>query len=53
MASFIVGEEIDLLLDLLFDLLFFVVLPKYEVKVTVPPVITILDEEVEVTVCGK
>lgn len=29
------------------------VLPKYEVKVTVPPVITILDEEVEVTVCGK
>ncbi|KAM3912870.1 alpha-2-macroglobulin-like isoform 2-T3 [Leptodactylus fuscus] len=29
------------------------VLPKYEVKVTVPPVITILDEEVEVTVCAK
>ncbi|XP_069609938.1 alpha-2-macroglobulin-like [Ranitomeya imitator] len=29
------------------------VLPKYEVKVTVPSVITILDEEVQVTVCGK
>ncbi|XP_056385116.1 alpha-2-macroglobulin-like isoform X3 [Hyla sarda] len=29
------------------------VLPKYEVKVTVPSVITILDEEVEVKVCGK
>ncbi|XP_073402583.1 alpha-2-macroglobulin [Dendrobates tinctorius] len=29
------------------------VLPKYEVKVTVPSVITVLDEEVEVTVCGK
>ncbi|KAM4030483.1 alpha-2-macroglobulin isoform 2-T2 [Anomaloglossus baeobatrachus] len=29
------------------------VLPKYEVKVTVPSVITILEEEVEVTVCGK
>ncbi|XP_075699320.1 alpha-2-macroglobulin [Rhinoderma darwinii] len=29
------------------------VLPKFEVKVTVPSVITIIDEELEVTVCGK
>lgn len=29
------------------------VLPKYEVQVKMPSVITILDEEVKVTVCGK
>ncbi|XP_066457148.1 alpha-2-macroglobulin-like isoform X1 [Eleutherodactylus coqui] len=29
------------------------VLPKFAVKITVPAVITILDEEVDVTVCGK
>ncbi|XP_053548778.1 alpha-2-macroglobulin isoform X2 [Bombina bombina] len=29
------------------------VLPKYEVVVTMPPIITILDEQLKVTVCGK
>ncbi|XP_075467863.1 alpha-2-macroglobulin-like isoform X2 [Ascaphus truei] len=29
------------------------VLPKYEVQVSLPPILTILDEEVKVTVCGK
>ncbi|XP_053306303.1 alpha-2-macroglobulin isoform X2 [Spea bombifrons] len=29
------------------------VLPKYEVQVKVPPVLTILDKELRVTVCGK
>ncbi|XP_075072226.1 alpha-2-macroglobulin-like [Mixophyes fleayi] len=29
------------------------VLPKFEVQVKMPPIITILDQEVKVTVCGK
>ncbi|XP_041426097.1 alpha-2-macroglobulin isoform X2 [Xenopus laevis] len=29
------------------------VLPKYEVQVKLPPVVTVLDEAIQVTVCGK
>lgn len=32
---------------------FALVLPKFEVKVSLPSVITILDREVAITICGK